>query len=85
MRHLKEWGGEPELAAAATSFGFKIHIHHPFFLPTGVQDQVIQAPAEKRNPEEVDVHLVYFGDHYDVAYHESRPFNHVQPRSRERG
>lgn len=71
MRQLKEWGGDPELAAAAKIFGFKIHVHHPFF-PNGVQ--VIQAPEEKRNPNEVDVHLVYYGDHYDVAYHESRPF-----------
>jgi hypothetical protein len=67
MRQLEEWGGDPELAAAAKIFGFKIHVHHPFF-PNGVQ--VIQVPEAK----EVDVHLVYYGDHYDVAYHESRPF-----------
>jgi hypothetical protein len=79
MRHLKEWGGEPELAAAASIFGFKVHIHHPFFPTGGVQ--VIQAPAEKRDREGVDVHLVYYGDHYDVAYHESRPF---KPESRKK-
>ena len=68
MRRLEEWGGEPELAAAASIFGFKIHIHHPFFEPTGVR--LIQAPEAKK-----DVHLVYYGDHYDVAYHELWPFN----------
>jgi hypothetical protein len=67
MRNLEEWGGEPELAAAAKIFGLKIHIHHPVFLPMGVQ--VIQAPAEEKDVEDVDVHLVYYGDHYDVAYH----------------
>ena len=71
MRHLDEWGGEPELAAAASIFGFKIHIHHPFFEPMGVR--VIQAPAAEKVVQ--DVHLVYYGDHYDVAYHELRPFN----------
>jgi hypothetical protein len=71
MRHLNEWGGEPELAAAASIFGFKIHIHHPFFEPMGVR--VIQAPAAEKVVQ--DVHLVYYGDHYDVAYHELRPFN----------
>jgi hypothetical protein len=71
MRRLEDWGGEPELAAAASIFGFKIHIHHPFFEPTGVR--LIQAPEAKKRVE--DVHLVYYGDHYDVAYHELRPFN----------
>jgi hypothetical protein len=71
MRRLEEWGGEPELAAAASIFGFKIHIHHPFFEPTGVR--LIQAPEAKKGVE--DVHLVYYGDHYDVAYHELRPYN----------
>ena len=72
MRRLKEWGGEAELRAAASIFGFKIHVHHPFY-HTGVQ--VIEAPLEKKGTVEVDVHMVYYGDHYDVAYHESRPFN----------
>ena len=72
MRRLEEWGGEPELRAAASIFGFQIHVYHPF-LNDGVQ--VIQAPAEKQVEKAVDVHLLYYGDHYDVAYHESRPFN----------
>jgi hypothetical protein len=71
MRRLEEWGGEPELAAAASTFGFKIHVHHPFFEPTGVR--LIQAPEAKKGVE--DVHLVYYGDHYDVAYQELRPLN----------
>jgi len=29
MRCLEEWGGEPELVAAASIFGFRIHVHHP--------------------------------------------------------
>ena len=73
MRRLEEWGGEPELLAAASIFGFQIHIYHPFF-HDGVQ--VIQAPVKKHvEKEEVDVHLLYYGDHYDVAYHVSRPFD----------
>ena len=79
MRRLEEWGGEPELIAAASIFGFQIHVYHPFF-HDGVQ--VIQAPVNKHvEKEEVDVHLVYYGDHYDVAYHVSRPFD---PESRKR-
>ena len=42
---------------------------------------MIEAPLEKKGTVEVDVHMVYYGDHYDVAYHESRPFN---PESRKR-
>ena len=79
MRRLEEWGGEPELRAAASIFGFQIHVYHPFF-HDGVQ--VIQAPVKKHvEKEEVDVHLVYYGDHYGVAYHVSRPFD---PESRKR-
>ena len=79
MRRLEEWGGEPELRAAASIFGFQIHVYHPFF-HDGVQ--VIQAPVKKHvEKEEVDVHLLYYGDHYDVAYHVSRPFD---PESRKR-
>jgi hypothetical protein len=60
MRRVNEWGGNLELAAAAVKFGFKIHVHH-LFNPT----IVIESAEELLNEREV--HLAYYGDHYDVV------------------
>jgi hypothetical protein len=60
MRHVNEWGGHLELTAFAFKFGLKIHVHHLF----NQTPLVIQAPSEE---ELSDVHLAYYGDHYDVV------------------
>jgi hypothetical protein len=60
MRQVNEWGGHLELTAFAFKFGLKIHVHHLF----NQTPLVIQAPSEE---ELSDVHLAYYGDHYDVV------------------
>jgi hypothetical protein len=60
MRRLHEWGGNLELAAAAFKFGFKIHVHHLF-------NKTIVIESEEERLNEREVHLAYYGDHYDVV------------------
>ena len=63
MRHVNEWGGDLELTAFAFKFGLKIHVHHLFNATL-----VIQARrSEEEVSDEKDVHLAYYGDHYDVV------------------
>ena len=59
MRCLEEWGGDHELNAAASKFNLEIHIHG-FLNDSVIAYEVTDRPAKV-------VHLVYYGDHYDVA------------------
>ena len=59
MRQDSEWGGDPELNAAASKFNLKIHIHGKG-PDTVIDHESTDGPAKA-------VHLVFYGDHYDVA------------------
>ena len=59
MRQDSEWGGDHELNAAASKFNLKIHIH-------GQGPETVIEHESTDGPAKV-VHVVFYGDHYDVA------------------